>query len=93
MLKLDYDPLAADNPLNVEINPVYDPLSQACIEVETTPNLYKNSDEDFVPWKARKPGILKKYTTNERVSISVSFMENEATCKKGIILFLFFVFY
>jgi len=75
----NYDPLAADNPLNVEINPVYDPLSQACIEVETTPNLYKNCDEDFVPWKARKPGILKKYTTNERVSISVSFMENEAT--------------
>jgi len=54
-------------------------LTQAVHEEEVTPGIHKNSEENFIPWSARKPGILKKYTTNERVSISVSFMDNEPT--------------
>lgn len=69
------------NPLDVDIEPKYDPLSHAVREEEERRETYQpRDDESFVPWSARKPGILKKYTTNERVSISVSFMENEA-CK------------
>lgn len=49
------------------------------MEEEIQPGIHKQraASENFVPWSAKKPGILKKYTTNERVSITVSFMENE----------------
>lgn len=65
--------------MDVQIEVVYDPLTQAVKEEEVNPGIHlKKSQENFVPWTAKKPGILKKYTTNERVSISVSFMENES---------------
>lgn len=62
----------------MDIEPAYDPLSRAVQEEEDKKDVYTPSDDEgFIPWTVRKPGILKKYTTNERVSISVSFMENE----------------
>lgn len=32
-------------------------------------------EDDFVPWSARKAGILQRYTTNESIAIQVNFLE------------------
>lgn len=31
-------------------------------------------DESFEPWSAKKAGILAKYTTSEKLSITTSFL-------------------
>ena len=36
----------------------------------------------FVPWSARKQGILSKYTTSEALSITTSFLSSQVRRKK-----------
>lgn len=71
---------AEENPLvSTAGEGTYDPLTQAVVEEEEDPGVHlrRLANEGFVPWTAKKSSILKKYTTNERVTINVNFMESE----------------
>ena len=81
-----------DNPLAIPSKEeVYDPLTSAAIEEEYNPGIHlKLNEEGFVPWESRKQTILKKFTTNERVSITVSFMKET---EKSLFFFSFVFFF
>ncbi|XP_077979506.1 VPS35 endosomal protein-sorting factor-like [Glandiceps talaboti] len=56
-----------------------DPLSQAAAELALNKTDSKGKkktsiNDDFEPWSAKKAGILSKYTTSEKLSITTSFL-------------------
>jgi hypothetical protein len=43
-------------------------------------------DESFIPWKAKKAGILSEFTTDETIGVTVSFVEGADSSGKGFFL-------
>ncbi|XP_065826063.1 VPS35 endosomal protein-sorting factor-like [Oscarella lobularis] len=80
----DCDPLGASDPLAA-----LDPLTSAATAVASSGGYDMPDDEgvaggrggglddEFEPWAAKKAGILSKYTTDEKLSITTSFLTDE----------------
>eukprot|EP00049_Salpingoeca_infusionum_P003952 m.73039 g.73039 ORF g.73039 m.73039 type:complete len:934 (+) comp12354_c1_seq1:63-2864(+) len=73
----DVDPLADDVDPLADNGMDDDPLRAAV--VKATRNTKKVAlDDSFEPWEARKPGILAKYTTTQKLSLVSSFLTGRA---------------
>lgn len=68
------DPLGAGN-LKVAA-PSVSPLVKAMQQQESQADAYDECEDDFFPWASMKPQILHEFTTDERVKITVSFIDN-----------------
>uniref|UniRef100_A0A0A1X4P6 UPF0505 protein CG8202 n=1 Tax=Zeugodacus cucurbitae TaxID=28588 RepID=A0A0A1X4P6_ZEUCU len=63
---------------------IMDPLTQIAAENEGKRNDRKCIDEDNLNWGAKRLGILNRYTTSEKLSISTSFLSTVNSCGEGI---------
>ncbi|XP_070579924.1 VPS35 endosomal protein-sorting factor-like [Ptychodera flava] len=73
------DPLSSALDGTDPLSAFADPLSQAAAEAafkktDTTAKKKTSVDDDFEPWSVKKAGILSKYTTSEKLSITTSFL-------------------
>ncbi|KAK7112793.1 hypothetical protein V1264_012185 [Littorina saxatilis] len=89
------DPLGADGAISLAFEGA-DPLSRFAAEAEPLGRARSSSekkkdvispdglDESFEPWSSKKAGILAKYTTSEKLSITTSFLS--ASDKEKVVI-------